>query len=83
MACGVPVIATNRWGTPEALGPAHPGLVAQADPEELAHKVIAVLSQPEMAKAVKRDQLNRIRAFDLAATVARHEELYANVRAAK
>jgi len=81
MACGVPVVATDRWGTPEALGVDHPGLVPQGAPEELARRVVAFLSQPELAAGVRRDQLRRIRSFGLDASVARHEELYKRVLA--
>jgi len=81
MACGVPVVATDRWGTPEALGVDHPGLVPQGAPEELSRRVVAFLSQPELAAGVRRDQLRRIRSFGLDASVARHEELYKRVLA--
>jgi glycosyltransferase involved in cell wall biosynthesis len=81
MACGVPVIATNCWGTPEALGEEHPGLVTQGAPAELAHAVVDMLSRAEIAGAVRRDQLERVGAFSLKTAVARHEELYERVAA--
>ena len=81
MACGIPAIATNRWGTPEALGSSHPGLVRQGEPKELARAVVALLSQPKTAEAVRRDQLARIGTFSLDTAVARHEELYVRVAA--
>jgi glycosyltransferase involved in cell wall biosynthesis len=82
MACGIPVVATNRWGTPEALGPDHPGLVPEADPGALAQRVIGFLAQPELAERVRREQFDRLWAFSLAATVTKHEDLYERVRAA-
>jgi glycosyltransferase involved in cell wall biosynthesis len=83
MACGIPVVATNSWGMPEALGPDHPGLVPQSAPRELARAIVAVLSQPGVAAEAGRDQRERIGAFSLDACVAKHEELYARVAATK
>jgi glycosyltransferase involved in cell wall biosynthesis len=82
MACGVPVVATDRWGTPEALGVDHSGLVPESAPEELARTVADMLSRREMAEAVKRDQLDRVNAFSMDIAVAKHEELYGRVVAA-
>ena len=81
MACGVPVVATNGWGTPEALGVDHPGLIPQRAPEELARRVVAFLSHAELAAAVRGDQLARVQSFGLDLAVARHEELYRRVAA--
>jgi glycosyltransferase involved in cell wall biosynthesis len=81
MACGVPVVATNAWGTPEALGADHPGLVPENEPEELARRVVAFLSRAELAAAVRGDQLVRVRSLGLDVAVAGHEELYERVAA--
>ena len=79
MACGTPVVATNGWAIPEALGPAHPGLAAEADPESIADRVLALLSDPSLRERARAIQLERVRAFSLDRVVARHEELYSRV----
>jgi spore coat protein SA len=79
MACGVPVVATRNWGTPEALGLDHPGLLEEATPEALAERVAAFLNGPELAARVRLDQLARVQPFALTASVAKHEELYRRV----
>jgi glycosyltransferase involved in cell wall biosynthesis len=79
MACGVPVVATRNWGTPEALGLEHPGLLDQATPEALAGRVAAFLDGPELSARVRLDQLARVRSFGLTVAVAKHEELYRRV----
>jgi glycosyltransferase involved in cell wall biosynthesis len=76
MACGIPVVATNAWGTPEALGSDHPGLVPQSDPSALARVIVSVLIRSDVARAAVDAQLARLPAFDLRRTVAIHETLY-------
>jgi len=77
MACGVPVVATDAWGTPEALGSRHPGLVPEADPVELAQRIVTFVKDSGLAEYARRLQAERVVTFDLARTVAHHEALYA------
>jgi spore coat protein SA len=81
MASGVPVIATNRWGTPEALGSAHPGLVAQAAPGAIAEAVTTMLLDVAASHSIVRDQLARIESFSLDTCTRRHLDLYARLAA--
>jgi hypothetical protein len=76
-------VATNSWGTPEALGPDHPGLVSQGAPGELTRAVVAMLSRPGVAAEARREQRKRIGTFSLDACVAKHEEIYSRVAATK
>ena len=81
MAAGVPVVATNRWGTPEALGSSHPGLVAQAAPEEIAGAVTTMLLDETASDCVVRDQFARLEPLGLDTCVTRHLDLYAKLAA--
>ncbi len=82
MACGVPVVATNRWGTPEALGTDHPGLVPEADPKAIARVVVEITSNSDLSEEVRAQQLSRVSHFDLLTMVSAHEALYRDVVAA-
>jgi glycosyltransferase involved in cell wall biosynthesis len=76
MAVGVPVVTTNRWGSPEALGVDHPGLVPEGDPDALARAVIAIAGDERVKQSVREAQFARIGRFDLEQTASQHEELY-------
>jgi glycosyltransferase involved in cell wall biosynthesis len=76
MACGIPVVTTDRWGSPEALGEGHPGLVAEASPDAIAHAIAAIVGSDDLYQAVRHRQLQRIPRFALENTVTQHEDLY-------
>jgi glycogen(starch) synthase len=76
MACGIPVVTTNRWGSPEALGAKHPGLVPEADTDAIVRAVVSIFGDSARYADVRRQQFERIGQFELAATVAQHEALY-------
>ncbi len=76
MACGVPVVATRAWGTPEALGDDHPGLTPESDPTAVADAVLRLLDDVETRDRVVAEQAQRVSAFDLRTTVTYHERIY-------
>lgn len=73
MASGVPVIATNIGGNPEALGSC--GLLIKPDAHELA-QAIQKMSCPEIRHAFAESALLRIKDFDLAIARERMREIY-------
>lgn len=62
MACGAPVVASNRTSIPEIVGDA--GLLCDPEsPEELAAALRRVLDQPGLADEMRRSGLERSRGF--------------------
>jgi glycosyltransferase involved in cell wall biosynthesis len=58
MACGAPVVASNRSSIPEIVGDA--GLLCDPDsPEELAAALRRVLDEPELAERMRQRALAR------------------------
>ena len=80
MACGIPVVATRSWGTPEALGDDHPGLIAERDQQQLIDVVSRFLLDHEVRAAIIEEQSRRVRSFSLENMVNLHEEAYENDR---
>lgn len=73
MANGVPVIATNIGGNPEALGSC--GLLIKPDAHQLA-QAIQNMSCPEIRHAFAESALLRVKDFDLAIARGRMREIY-------
>ena len=78
MACGLPVIATRVGGNPELVEHERSGwLVPAGDVAALAGRMEAVENNPEKAREVGRQALERINSrFTLERTVERYERLY-------
>lgn len=76
MAAGVPVVATRLWGTPEALGDSHPGLVPEGDVAALAQAVVKFLDSPHLRSEIIDTQRRRVDAFDIAVVADLHEKVY-------
>lgn len=79
MAVGVPVVATSSWGTPEAMGESHPGLVPQSDIDKVSQSILKFIDDKDLRSAVVEEQLQRVRKFDIESTVTLHEEIYNSV----
>ncbi|HID76995.1 MAG TPA: glycosyltransferase [Planctomycetaceae bacterium] len=81
MATGRPVLATDVEGVQELLGPAAKGqTVAWGDSVGFARRVVALLSDPQLAARI--GQANRQRAerqFPIGRTVRAYEELWASL----
>jgi sugar transferase (PEP-CTERM/EpsH1 system associated) len=78
MAAGLPVIATDVGGNAELIEAGRTGeLVAPADPDALAHRILAYGRDRESARAAGRAGRARIeRQFGLDAMVQRYQALY-------
>ncbi|MBI2806387.1 MAG: glycosyltransferase [Planctomycetes bacterium] len=78
MACGLPVVATNVGGTPEAVADGATGvLVAPRNPESLALALLRLYRDPVAAR--RMGEAGRLRVqehFDVRKMVARYERLY-------
>lgn len=61
MACGAPVVASNRSSIPEVVGDA--GLLAEPEPDALAAAVLRVLEEPGLAEELRGRGLERARTF--------------------
>ncbi len=62
MACGAPVVASDRASLPEVVGDAGM-LVEPTDPDALADAIERVVLTPDVAERMRRDGLRRARAF--------------------
>ena len=78
MACGLPVIATNHGGIPEAVVHGESGLlVPERDHLALAGEMLAITSQPERYAAMSAAAAQRVeKEFNLKVTVAALEGFY-------
>jgi len=62
MACGIPVIAPNSTTAPEVIGDA--GLLfTQGDPNDLANKVIKLLSDDDLRKNLSSKSIKRVNEY--------------------
>lgn len=77
MAVGVPVVTTRSWGTPEATGDDHPGLIEEGRPEIIAETVVRLLTSDDLRTSALTAQNERIGSFSLDNCVRLHEETYA------
>ncbi|MBF0482827.1 MAG: glycosyltransferase [Desulfovibrionaceae bacterium] len=85
MACGLPVVATNVGGLPDAILPGKTGeLVSPGDPEALARALMGLLADEE--KRLAMGEAGRARAlheYSLAAMMRRHEAMFTELLVAK
>ena len=79
MACGVPIVATDVGGTREYSGDGAL-LCAPDSPEALAHAVLDVLGDDELATRLGAAARARSKAFDFGHVAERHLALYRAVR---
>jgi glycosyltransferase involved in cell wall biosynthesis len=78
MAAGLPVVATNVWGTAELVVDGETGLlVAPRDPARLASAIATLLEDADARARMGRAALERVRAsFSMTHMVSRYEQLY-------
>lgn len=83
MGAALPIVATAVGGTPEVLGGAENGvLVPPRDADALGQALIAVLSDPDAARAMAARAQERMKAhYGLESMTCRYEELYERVMA--
>jgi glycosyltransferase involved in cell wall biosynthesis len=78
MACGKPVVATERWGIPEALTDKNQ-LVPEGNSYEIAQKVLCILKDSELKERIIKNNLENIKSFDWQNIAKKHEQLYLKV----
>ncbi|CAN5816167.1 hypothetical protein BH11VER1_BH11VER1_33090 [soil metagenome] len=78
MATGLPVVATNHGGIPEAVSSGHDGLlVPEHSPSELATAILQLLGDPALLKNLSTNAAASVRAnFGSKAQVAALEDVY-------
>lgn len=83
MASGLPVVTTNVGGNPEVVAEGETGLLVPAgSPREMADAILALVRDPERARAYGAAGRKRVEAhFDLRKTVERYCELYETLSA--
>jgi glycosyltransferase involved in cell wall biosynthesis len=81
MACGRPSVCTAVGGVPEVLNDGESGyLVPPKDPQQLAARLVSLLSDPDTARRMGRAGRERVAAeFTLDRTVARAEQAIEDV----
>lgn len=78
MATGLPVVATNHGGIPEAVTSGHDGLlVPEHSPVELANAILKLLGDPSLLETLSTNAAASVRAnFGSKAQVAALEDVY-------
>lgn len=82
MACGVPVAASRVGGLPEIVDDAVGGLFEPGDPEALAAKVVALLSDPELRQRGRTARRRVAQRWSNDRLVERHLEAYRRLTSA-
>ncbi|MGE3542241.1 MAG: glycosyltransferase family 4 protein [Candidatus Tectimicrobiota bacterium] len=75
MACGTPVVASNRTALPEVLGEAAL-LVEPAQPHALAEAIRRVLTEPGLAQQLRQAGYERVACFSARRAAEQHLTLY-------
>ena len=77
MAAGIPIVATDVNGIPEAIHNGVNGfLVAPGDVRATAEKILYLLSNPDIAKRMGLEGQQRVDEFDIQRMVQQQEDLY-------
>jgi glycosyltransferase involved in cell wall biosynthesis len=79
MASGTPVLATGKWGVPEALTEPD-ALLPEGNAEALARRVLKVFKDPECRERLLKAQDRAVEKFCLERIVDLNEQIYENVR---
>jgi glycosyltransferase involved in cell wall biosynthesis len=78
MSYGIPVVARRVSAIPEVLGMRHPGLVETSSPEELAKKIIELLTNPEARRKSLMYQSKQLSRFSIEKSQYAHNQIYKN-----
>lgn len=79
LACGAPLISSNRASLPEVVGEA--GLLCDPDPESLTHAMAQMLADKELCEAYRKAGPIQAAKFSWAKTAAKTMEVYRQVAA--
>lgn len=77
MACGAPVICSNRTSLPEVVGDA--GLSIEPEPEAIARAIVCAVSDPELRADLSRRSLRQASKFSWEQTAALTIDSYQHV----
>lgn len=78
MACGTPVIVSNISSLPEVVGDA--GLyIDPLNPEDIAAKILQLLSSPDLADKLRLLGLKRVQQFSMEKMINKYLEIYQKV----
>ena len=78
MACGLPIVATNRWGIPEQLGYTDT-LVPEKNSQSISEKIIRILKDDTFREFVSMKNRRRALKFDIMKIAKMHLKLYKEV----
>lgn len=81
MACGLPVVATDIGGTRDYLGDDPRSLVSRWDPQDLAGKIIALLSDPNASRQLGEVNRRKAETFNYEVVAREMLEVYQKVQA--
>ena len=80
MACEVPVISSNAGGITEVNIHGETGFVSEiGDVEDMAKNAIAILSDPVLHAAMKKNALERAKLFDIKKILPLYEKYYEKI----
>ena len=79
MACGKPIVATNRWGIPEQIG-YEDTLVPEKNSSALAKQTIEILREEQLAEMLSQRNRQSADRFDWRKIAKKHEDLYNSLR---
>lgn len=84
MASGLPVVAVKAGAVPELVKNGKNGYLCEAgDAKTVAKRLVAVLDDSKQREKMKKESLKRIKKHDISYTLARMEEIYKKVLAAR
>ena len=78
MACGKPVVASNRCAVPEVVGDA--GFLMEPDPTQWQERVSRVLSNSDLRRRMGQKALERSKAFSWENTTKRLLQVFSNLK---
>jgi len=77
MAVGIPIVATNVDGIPEAVHDGVNGFLVQpGDMQKLAEKIVCLLNNPDIAQSMGKQGQKMVEEFDIRRMVQQQEALY-------
>ncbi len=80
MSVGLPIVATNVGGIPEAVINGENGIIVERKtPELLAKAIIKLLKEPNLRAEYGKKSLELVKNFDINITIARNIELYQEI----
>jgi glycosyltransferase involved in cell wall biosynthesis len=79
MAEGLPVLAANAVALPELVKDGYNGYLFEMNEEDLAKKIIKILSDKKLLKEMGKNSLKTIQIHDIKNTISKFVDLYKEV----